>query len=176
MFPPLPDRAIQIFASAAMAVLTGSCAMPSSDTGGAGGHILAPLGGCAAIGAWNVETSPERPGRVRFEMLVGLNPSGSVFEVDCSDLSLSQVGLTTYDEDGNLVRTMRTNRALRDESVAPMLGQICAISRAETVQTYGEFASVSEFWAKSSGMDPSYFAGQPPCPTTSGPPRIVSAN
>ena len=120
--------------------------------------------------------SRERPGIVSFEMLIGSNPSGSVYEVNCSDLGFSQVGLTTYDEDGNLVRTIQTNRPLQDERATPMLRQVCAISRGEVVQTFGDFASVAEFRAKSSGMEPSYFAGQPPCMTTLGPPTIVPAN
>lgn len=170
------DHARKIFALAVISVLMGSCAMPSSDIESAGGRILAPMGGCAALGAWNVAASRERPGMVRFEMLIGSDPGASVYEVNCSDLSYTQVGLTTYDEDGKLVRTIPLNTPLQDERATPMLGQVCAISRGEVAQTFGDFASVAEFRAKSSGIDPSYFAGQPPCPTTLGPPRIVPAN
>lgn len=170
------NRAGQIFAAAALIVMTGSCAIPSSDIEPSGGRILAPLGGCAAIGAWNVVDSHERPGVVRFEMLIGANPGGSIYEVDCSHLSYSQVALTMYDEGDNLVRTIPVNRPLQDERAATVLRQVCAISRGEAVQTYGDFTSVSEFRTKSKRMDPAYFAGQPPCLTFSGPLRIVPAN
>lgn len=133
------------------------------------------MGGCAAIGAWNVVVIRDRPGAVRFEMLVGSNLGGSVYEVNCSDLSYSQVGLTTYDQEGNLIRTIRTNTPLEDKRATSMLRQVCKISRGEAVQTFGDFATVADFRAKSSEMDPSYFAGQPSCQSL-GPARIVRAN
>lgn len=136
------------------------------------GRILAPFNGCSAVGAWNVSKVPGRPSAVRFELLVGSNLSANVFELDCSDLSLTQVGLKGYDARGDLGFHREMRNDVDGAVLRPVLEQVCRLSRGEPVPTYGDFASVAEFRRKAEDMDPAYFDGQPVC-IYSGPPTIT---
>jgi hypothetical protein len=156
----------------AVALVLLGCAPSATDTASVG-HILDPLGGCSAVGAWNISGKPDAEGRVRFELLVGSNRSVSEFEVDCDNLELRQTANIPYNQAGEAGTHRKTDNAVASDQLASALRQFCAISRGEARLAHGTFTSVADFRRKSAALPRAYFAGQPACATYSGPPTIM---